>query len=94
MFFGQFFLAQPVIAEHEVVVCLQVFGIDGQDGLQNFHRFIVLALQEENASQIVQSDAIPRILGQDSSESRSGPIVVAIGSQHFGVKEIRARQIG
>ena len=49
--FGQFLLAQAVVAKHQVVVRLQIFRIDCQHGLQNFHGFLIFALQEQNAPQ-------------------------------------------
>ena len=59
MLLGQLFVAESVVAEHQVVVRLQVFGIDRQHRLQNFHRLVILALQEQDASQIVQSPRGP-----------------------------------
>ena len=64
MFLRQLLVAQAVVAEHQVVVRLQVFGIDGQHRLQNLHRIVVFALQKQHAPQIVQRHAIARILRQ------------------------------
>ena len=41
---GLFLVSQAVVAEHQVVVCLQVFRIDRQNGLQNVDGVRVLSL--------------------------------------------------
>ena len=58
MFFGQLFVPEAVVTEHQVVMRLQVFGIDFEHALQRLYSLVVFALQEEDAAQIVQRDAI------------------------------------
>src|SRR5580692_3036247 len=61
MFFSHFFVAESVVAEHEIVVGLQVFGIDGQHLLQNFHGVRIFSLKKQNAAKIVQRHPIMRV---------------------------------
>ena len=58
-------LPQALVAEHQVVVRLQIFGINRKHGLQDLHGLGIFALQEKNASQIVERNTVTRILSQN-----------------------------
>ena len=73
MFFRHFFIAQSVVTEHEIVVRLQIFGIDGEHLLQSFHRHRSICVQEKNAAEIVQRHAIVGILSQDFRQMLAAP---------------------
>ena len=72
---------------------LQVFGINRQYGLQDVHGLDVLALQEKNPSQIVERDAVPRILRQNDAQACGGALIVSVGAQHAGIEKVGPRQI-
>ena len=55
-------LTQALIAEHEIVVSLQVFRIDAEYPLQGRDGIRVFPLQEEDSAQIIQSYAVARVL--------------------------------
>ncbi len=46
-------IAQSLVAEHQVVVRLQVLGINGHNRPQHAHRVHILALQEQDPPQVV-----------------------------------------
>src|SRR5216684_2158133 len=52
MFFSHLFVTETVVAEHKVVVRLQVLGIDGEHLLQDFKGIGVLPLQKQNAPRL------------------------------------------
>src|SRR5262249_44957453 len=51
-------LAQSLIAEHQVVMRLQVFRIDRHHFLELRNSLVILSLQEEKPAQIIQGDTI------------------------------------
>jgi hypothetical protein len=55
-------VAKTSVTEHQIVVRLQVFGVYGEHFAQCAYRIGVLFLQELYATQIVQHDAIARVL--------------------------------
>ena len=46
-------LPQAPVAEHQVVMCLNVFGIHGQHLFQRTSGFFVAALEEQDASGLI-----------------------------------------
>src|SRR5437762_3277883 len=65
MFFGAILLSEPVVAEHQVVMSLQVLRINRQNVLEFTDGFRVFLLQEQNTSGVVADDAILRVLRDD-----------------------------
>ncbi len=57
------FVAESGVAEHQVVVGLQVFGINRQCLLEFLHGAGIALLQKENAAKLVDGHAVARILG-------------------------------
>ena len=55
-------LTQALIAEHEIVVSLQVFRIDAEYPLQGRDGIRVLPFQKEDSAQIILRDAVTRVL--------------------------------
>ena len=55
-------LTQALIAEHEIVMSLQVFRVDAEYPLQGRDGIRVFPLQEEDSAQIIQSYAVARVL--------------------------------
>ncbi len=94
VFVGAGFVAEAGVAQHEVVVGLQVFRVDRERLLEFFHRVPVALLQEEDAAEFVVDDAIARELREDGLQNLRGLVVVALFFQDTGVEEIGARQIG
>ena len=92
VFVGLLFVSQSVVAEHQVIVRLQIFGIHGQHRLQDRDRVGILALQKQSASQIVQRNPIAGILRQNFAEMVCSAIVIAIIAQNLGIEEMCARQ--
>ena len=65
-------VAQAVIAKHQVVVGLQVFGVDRQHSLKLLNRILILTLKKQNPSQVVQRHAIARILTDNQPQAVRG----------------------
>ena len=63
------FVAQARVAEHQIVVCLQIFRIDRKRLLEFFHRIGIAFLQKKHAAQFVVDHAIARVLRQYRLES-------------------------
>src|SRR5580698_4480223 len=82
------------VAQHQVIMSLQVLRIDRENSLQHVHSFRVFALEEKNASQIVQRHTIPWILRENPAEMVSRVVVAAIAAQNFGIEEMGSRQVG
>src|SRR5260370_38219509 len=76
---GKFLLAEAVVTKHQVVMRLQVFGIDGQNRLQSLHCVAIPPLKKEDSSQIVERDAVAWILRHNDSQALSSAIIVAVG---------------
>ena len=90
---GLLLVSKAVVAEHKIVVRLQVFRIDRQNGLQHVHGVRVFALEKQNASQIVQRHAIPGILRQNLAEMIGSFVVTAIAAQDFRIEKVSPRQV-
>ena len=54
-------IAEALIAQHQVVVRLQIFRVDSQHLVELLDRFRELPLQEEDAAELIEHDAIARI---------------------------------
>src|SRR3974390_614116 len=89
---GHLFVAQPGVAQHQVVVGLQIFGIDRQRLLKFLHRIRVTFLKKIDASQFVVHHAIARKLRQHALQRFCRFVVLTFFLQYARVEEIRARQ--
>jgi len=87
---GAGFVAQAGVAEHEVVIGLEIFGIDGECLLEFFDGVGVALLEEEDAAEFVVDDAITGELRENGFEGAGGFVVVAFFFQNAGVEEIGA----
>src|SRR5579883_2757295 len=61
---GAGIVAEAGIAEHQIVIGLEILGIDGKRLLKFFHGISVALLEEEDATEFVVDDAVARILSQ------------------------------
>src|SRR2546422_135292 len=71
-------LAEAVIAEHQVIVRLQILRIYAEDVFKLFDRVGVAALEEENAAQFIAHHPVARILRQHLSQVANGLVVAAL----------------
>src|SRR6266403_4068388 len=94
VFVGAGFVAEAGVAEHQVVIGLEIFGVDGECLLEFFRGVGVTFLQEEDAAEFVVDDAITGELGENGFEGLGGFVVVAFFFQNAGVEEIGAGEIG
>ncbi len=62
-------VAEAVIAKHEVVIGLQIFGVDRKCLLEFLHRVGITLLQEQDAAELIVNNAIARILREDELEA-------------------------
>lgn len=85
-------LPQPPEAEHQIVVGLHVFGVDGQSLLNHGDRFLVPAVEEQNSADLVQHHAVARILLADARQAFERVVVVAVGLLNHGEEKVGARQ--
>ena len=91
--FGFAFLPQARVAKHQIVVRLQIFGIDGQRFFEFGNGVGVAFFKEEHAAKFVVDDAVARELLNDNPEVCDGAVVVAVFTEGFRIEEIRARQL-
>ena len=65
--------------------CSEPAGLRDQSPapIAGLHRLGIFALQEQNASQIVQRNPVSRILCQHASQPRCGAFVIAVRAQHL-----------
>ena len=54
----------------------------------------IRALKKQKAPQVVQGNAIPRILRQDFAQAVGSVVVAAVATQDFGIEELSAGEIG
>ena len=87
------FIAQSLVAKHQVVMGLQVLRIDAQGRLKFLDCIRVLVLEEQSATQIVAHDAVARILFEHQVESFCCFIIVAVVAKNASVEIIRSRKI-
>ena len=93
MLLGHLVVAEPVVAEHEVVMRLQIFRIDRQHALQSLHRIGIFSLQEKNAAQIVERHAVARILRKHDLQMRGRLLVISGGLHQRCVEKVSPRQL-
>ena len=86
-------VAQTTVAEHQVVVRLQILGIDRDHTLQEIDRVPVLTLQEEDACLLIQHHAIAWILRFRGAQMFEGFVVAAKALQRRAEKIVRSRQL-
>ena len=80
MLVGLFLVAQTVVAEHQVVMRLQILGIDSEYLVQFGDCVLVLALEKKDPSQIVERNAIVGILPDYFSQMLGRLLILAIGA--------------
>src|SRR5713226_1324041 len=62
MLLGFLVLAEAVVTKHQIIVRLQILGIDGQSSFKFSYCVCVAFLQEENAAELVVNYAVARKL--------------------------------
>jgi hypothetical protein len=68
--FGVGSLAQAPVAEHQVIVGLQIFRVDGERVFEGGYGFGVFPLQEEDAADLVDYYSIARELAASFGQTR------------------------
>src|SRR5579864_272745 len=86
-------VAEPVIAKHQVVLRLQVFGINFKHGIQGLHGIAVFSLQEQDAPIIIQSNSVSRILRQNLLQFRGSSVIISITPQNASIEIMCARKV-
>src|SRR5437867_7257024 len=93
MFFRAILLSKPVVAEHQVVMSLQVLRVNPQNVLEFTDGFVVFLLQEQNAPGVVADDAILRILLDHVTQMRERIVVSTLGPKDSRIKEMGSGQV-
>src|SRR5215469_14175941 len=73
-------VTESFVTKHQVVMRLQVLGIDLQNAIEWLHSIGVLALQKQNSTVIVQGHTVSRILRQDFFQFFRRPAVISIAT--------------
>ncbi len=81
-------IADPAIAEHAGVVHLQVFRVDARHSIQHFEGLRIIALQEENAGDLVEHHPVLGVLRLDGPQRCQRPIVITLGLLDQRVEEV------
>ncbi len=87
-------LVEACVAEHQVVVSLEIFGIDCERGLEFGDGIDVATLEEEDAAEIVVYDAVARILLDYFTQMARGFIVAAFAAEDARIEIVGAGEIG
>ena len=93
MLVGARLVAKAGVAEHQIVIRLQVFGIDGQSLLKCLHSVGIAFLQEIDAAKFVDDHAVAGILREHNLQARCCVVVFPFFPKDSRVKEIRASQL-
>src|SRR5579883_3466282 len=91
---GAGIVAEAGIAEHQIVIGLEILGIDGKRLLKFFHGISVALLEEEDATEFVVDDAVARILRQHLLKNLDGFVIFAFVFEQASVEIVRASQAG
>ena len=67
---GIFVLAEAPVAEHQVVVRLQIFGVDGERIFENPDCVGVATLEEHDAADLIDYYAVARVLAAGFGQAR------------------------
>ena len=86
-------ISEPLVAQHQVVVRLQILGVDRQHLLELGDRLGELALQEQDAPELVADDAVARILTRGLTQVAQRLVVPAEALQRGAEEEVRLRQL-
>src|SRR6185312_3830269 len=86
-------IAESPVAKHQVVLRLQIFGINGQHAIECGDRVSVFTLKELDPPQIVDRYAISGILGQNFLQLSRSSVVISIASQHPRIEIVSTRKI-
>ena len=87
-------LVEACVAEHQVVVGFEIFGIDGEGGLEFGDGVYVATLEEEDAAEVVVHNAIARVLLDYFAEVAGGFIVAAFAAEDARIEIVGAGEIG
>ena len=87
-------VSASLVAEHQIVVCLQVLGVDGQHLLQLGDRVRVLPLQEEQPADLVPHHAVPRVERRRLPKVRQRLVVAARLLERGAEEEVRLGETG
>src|SRR5258708_36370978 len=91
VFVGFGVVAETVVAKHQVVVCLQIFRVDGKSLLEFFDGIRVALFEKAAAAKLVAHDAVARELREHGAQVSHRAVVVAVLFEGAGVEEISAR---
>ena len=86
-------LVEACVAEHQVVVGFEIFGIDGERGLEFGDGVYVAALEEEDAAEVVVDDAVARVLLDYFAEMARGFVVLAFAAEDARIEIVGAGEI-
>src|SRR3954452_22449790 len=85
-----FLIPKSAIAKHQVVLRLQVFRINRQHAVQRFYSLFVFSLQEQYATEIIDGDAVSRVLCQDFVQLRGSAIIVSFTAEDASIEIVRS----
>jgi len=83
-------VAESVVAEHQIVVRLQVFGIDGESLFEFLDRVGVAFLKKEDTAKLVAHDAVAWELRKHDSQVSDRAVVIAVFLEGAGVEVVGA----
>ena len=87
-------LFEACVAEHQVVISFEIFGIDCERGLEFGDGVDVATLEEEDAAEIVVNDAVARVLLDHFAQMLSCFVVAAFAAQDARIEIVGAGEIG
>src|SRR5882672_1004039 len=85
-------ITQAVVTEHQVVVRLQILGINGKRLFEFLYRLRVALLKKEHAAHLVANHTVTRELLKHDSQVSNRAIIIAVFLEGSRIKEIRPRK--
>ena len=80
--------------EHQVIVGLQILGIDFEDPPERRNRIVIAPLQEEDAPDFVEDRPVSRVLSLRDSQMFQSIVVPSEDLQGLAIKIVRLGELG
>ena len=87
---GFFGLTETAVAKHRGVVALQILGVDVDHSIDCIEGAFVIALQEQDARDLVEDDTVARVLVRSRLQRGDRRLVVAVGLLDHRLEEVDA----
>ncbi len=91
---GLFIIPQTPIGQHEVVVGLEILGIDGKRFSELFDGKLVFTFQEVESTQLISDHTVARIEGGGATEVLEGVVIEPLGLERQAIEVVGLGEVG